>query len=536
MLHSFSLVMKIKRLLQIVFIFAIFCLIWIKPLAGSDMPKFVDGYKNGDSTTYQRLIGYADSPSLSKHYDSVIHYASNALRIAYDYKSLVKANNLIARSYFYKGDYVAAKQFWRENRVAAQYASDSNQLGKVLNNIGLTFVYQAEYDSAIYFLKQSQALKGRTDSSCLASTLNNIGLAYMRMEELDKALPYYKSAALLKNIYEKNLSLANTYNNIGIIYKKKSLPDSAIKYYEASLRIALEFDDIQKQAFIYNNLATLYSSKEMYDKAIENAKKSIKLKVDIGNKVGTFNTLNNLANIYLDMQQLSLAHKTLLRAEKIGQQLESNLFSFNHYKTWSTYYETIGQFEQSLKYLRLAMEKQEREINEDKNDKIAKWEARYKTHARESELRQMKLKHEVIEAKNKQKQVQLWLISIIFILFVSGGLLYLKTYRRKKMLELEFQHSQIEGLQSRLTELYAGMPANQLMLNQEQINQKIVDPLSRREYQVLCETLKGLKNIEIARKLSISVNTVKYHLRNVYQKLGVENRKGAFEMLITESK
>ncbi len=524
--------MTLKRLFLLLFFLFAQGLIWIIPVEANDGQE---SFPEGDSVTFNIFIGYAESPSLSKNYDSVIHYASRAAQNAYDYESLVKAKNLIARSHFYKGDYLAAKQNWRENKAAAQMAGDSIQLGKTFNNIGLAFVYQTEYDSAIYYLKQSQHLKSRFDSSGLATTLNNIGIAYMRMENFDRALPYYKKAAFLKEKYEKYLSLANTYNNIGIIYKQKAMPDSAIKYYEASLNIALEFEDIQKQAFIYNNLATLFHSKGIFEKAIENAKKSVALKMDIGNKVGAFNSLNNLANFYISAQQSSAAHETLLRAKKIGQQLEPNLFSFYHYKVWSTYFESNGNYEQSLEYLKMAMEKQEQEINEDKNNKIAKWETKYNTIARESELREMKLKHEVIEAKNKQKQAQLRMITIIFIILLSTGLLYLKTYRRKKMLELEFQQGQIEVLKSRLSELHAGTSADQLIFSHEQINQKIHEPLSKREYEVLSETLKGLKNNEIAGKLHISVNTVKYHLRNVYQKLGVENRKGAFDMLMTES-
>jgi DNA-binding CsgD family transcriptional regulator len=51
--------------------------------------------------------------------------------------------------------------------------------------------------------------------------------------------------------------------------------------------------------------------------------------------------------------------------------------------------------------------------------------------------------------------------------------------------------------------------------------------LSAREIEVLKELVRGSKNSDIAAALGISERTVKAHLANIYQKLGVESRSGA---------
>jgi DNA-binding CsgD family transcriptional regulator len=51
--------------------------------------------------------------------------------------------------------------------------------------------------------------------------------------------------------------------------------------------------------------------------------------------------------------------------------------------------------------------------------------------------------------------------------------------------------------------------------------------LSARELEVLQLTSLGLTNAEIARRLSVSVHAVKFHLAAIYRRLGVANRTEA---------
>ncbi|HSW13820.1 MAG TPA: helix-turn-helix transcriptional regulator [Solimonas sp.] len=50
------------------------------------------------------------------------------------------------------------------------------------------------------------------------------------------------------------------------------------------------------------------------------------------------------------------------------------------------------------------------------------------------------------------------------------------------------------------------------------------EPLTRRECEVLEWMAQGLTRRDLARTLGVSVNTVKYHLKNIYSKMGVEGR------------
>ena len=54
--------------------------------------------------------------------------------------------------------------------------------------------------------------------------------------------------------------------------------------------------------------------------------------------------------------------------------------------------------------------------------------------------------------------------------------------------------------------------------------QPLIEPLSKRELEILALITAGLKNKEIAEQLVISLNTVLYHIKNIYRKLGVNKR------------
>lgn len=59
----------------------------------------------------------------------------------------------------------------------------------------------------------------------------------------------------------------------------------------------------------------------------------------------------------------------------------------------------------------------------------------------------------------------------------------------------------------------------------------LLEPLSDREKEIYSLLLEGLRNKDIAENLQISENTVKFHLKNLYGKLGVTNRSKAITIV-----
>ena len=59
------------------------------------------------------------------------------------------------------------------------------------------------------------------------------------------------------------------------------------------------------------------------------------------------------------------------------------------------------------------------------------------------------------------------------------------------------------------------------------VTQGLIEPLSKRELEVLRLLGTDLYGPDIARELVVSLNTVRTHTKNIYAKLGVNNRRAA---------
>jgi LuxR family maltose regulon positive regulatory protein len=55
----------------------------------------------------------------------------------------------------------------------------------------------------------------------------------------------------------------------------------------------------------------------------------------------------------------------------------------------------------------------------------------------------------------------------------------------------------------------------------------LIDPLSKREVEVLRLLAQGASNAEIAERLVVATSTAKYHIKNILAKLAAVNRTQA---------
>jgi LuxR family maltose regulon positive regulatory protein len=96
----------------------------------------------------------------------------------------------------------------------------------------------------------------------------------------------------------------------------------------------------------------------------------------------------------------------------------------------------------------------------------------------------------------------------------------------------EMAHLLYEAADRGIHSEYAGrilsaFPAARENRRAEGARERLIEPLSQRECEVLQLLAGGSSNKEVARQLFISLPTVKWHTSNIYGKLGVRNRTQA---------
>lgn len=97
------------------------------------------------------------------------------------------------------------------------------------------------------------------------------------------------------------------------------------------------------------------------------------------------------------------------------------------------------------------------------------------------------------------------------------------------------KNSSIEVMMASIKELFeGGSPMSPFIARKvisymriENSNDQLVNSLTKREYEILSLLAQGFQYKEVANQLSVSLETIKKHVQNIYKKLHVQNRTEA---------
>lgn len=133
-------------------------------------------------------------------------------------------------------------------------------------------------------------------------------------------------------------------------------------------------------------------------------------------------------------------------------------------------------------------------------------------------------KIELLNEENNTKRLKITarnhlIISLVLIVILIIGIAYILRQRAKH--RLNQMEMEIQKYILKIKDLNR-IEKNETEITSEEFSRK--HELTKRETEVLQLISEGMLNAGIGKKIFVSTNTVKYHLKNIYIKLDVKNR------------
>ena len=161
-------------------------------------------------------------------------------------------------------------------------------------------------------------------------------------------------------------------------------------------------------------------------------------------------------------------------------------------------------------------------------------DSRLELSSQQNEIAALKREKELNELELSKKRILVISLTVILVLIITAVIVYFRFQKNKHELLKKILTSHVMELGLKVNQLSA-KKNTVLNISFEDLNDKLITPISRREYEVLQQVFSKKTNREIAESLHVSLNTIKTHLKNLYDKLGVNNRTDAIELIMRKS-
>ncbi len=358
-------------------------------------------------------------------------------------------------------------------------------------NIGNIYIFQQHPELSLPYYKKAYKLSlNQTDSVLIADAVNSLANGYDHLGEKDTALNYYLTAIDEYGKYHKRVKKAKSEHNVALIYIERGDYKSAEKMLTESMKVFKQMPSVMdiEKATVQMSLARVYAATNRQLQAVKNYKEALAVFRKRGAKTEEEQALRFLANLLADQGKFKSAYN-----------LQSD-------------------------YIRVKDTIQNRAIA----SKVLALTEKYEAEKKQKEILELQNKDE--KTKREEWFVISIAIGIISILVIIFTLYY--QYRRKETEKIKSHLQQSARELDLLRHKIANGTTQYLLpceysINREDVNTYLKDALSERELDVFMLLLKGITNRSIAEKLFVSINTVKFHLQNIYVKLDVDNRSDA---------
>ncbi len=410
--------------------------------------------------------------------------------------------------------------------------TDTLQIIKCLNNLGVSYRKLNLEKEAFSFYFQALDLSEKINNNkSIAIALNGIGNVFIDTKEYDKALYYFKRVYTLDLASENSRSQEYSLSNIGEAYLHQKLYDSAYFYINKALKLTKEQKHKASEAIRYNLLGLLFQQKKEYHKSTNFYKEAIPLFTKENNIRYLSNTLINVGKNQLHLGEYKKAKENIVVGLNSAKMIKSKENISLGYNVLVDYYTLTKDYKKALSSHKMATSFQDSIVNEASQKSIISTQVEYETAKKDAQIRQLAKENELSEQKATTNLNRLIIISFLSIAGIIVLLYLLRLYRKNSDLEIENKNSELQNYILQINELKE-KANNKSLIDTANISENFGEfGLSKREIEVLQYIAAGLSNDEISKKMFVSNNTIKTHIKNIYSKLDVKNRIQAIKKI-----
>jgi len=400
------------------------------------------------------------------------------------------------------------------------------------NTLGIINKHLGDYPNAINnYLKALRIAESKNDSLSQRTIINNIGYSYNQQANIEKTKEFCLKALKLSIDANDTTNMINAYETLGILYSSnKNTHMDGMRYLQKSLRLERLRKNTWGIGVTLFNIACNKLDNGYYEGVLEEFEECLRIFTELNQGYIIAACLGNIGTIHIEYSaDYPQAIYYLKKSQKIAKESNFVDLQINNYENLFKVYNKKKDYKNAIKFLELKVILSDSVLNESKIRIISELETKYQTEKKEQELLLQEKEIEVLEKDKKIKNHTLFGILMIFVLVIISGIGWFKNYKNKKSAEeIEIRHQldlYIKEIELLKKENNESKPVVETI--KQNLNSILIDPLSERELDVFDELSKGKTNKEMADSLFVSVNTIKTHLKSIYEKLEVNNRTQA---------
>jgi DNA-binding CsgD family transcriptional regulator/Tfp pilus assembly protein PilF len=483
------------------------------------------------------LVQYPDSteiylsiarPYLFSNIDSAGLYLNNGLEVANNNQNSYEQARVYDNLGIYYGiqsKYDSSQYYFKKSIKNFRELKDEFALANVLNNSGYILFKKGDDENASIHFQEAVDLYVKLDRlDKAARTYNNLGLVYIDINDLDKAMIFFEKAMASS----KKINDDQTY--FTAMSGKANTLDALLKFREALIQYDSAHDYFEKNdqpyfaAKVAHNIGDCYTELGEYEKADLYLSRSLAIKKQFNDQEVIASSYKALALLNQVQNNYSKALLYVDSAIQVAYSLENLSLIASNTRLKSSLLLDVGEYKKSSELFSKYVVFQDSLTEVLQTEKITELNNKYEVAKKDKELM-------LLTFENKQQQQELKITRIKYIgiglaIFILAALaiFYMLQLRQRDQLRQQLLNEEIDGLRLRIARIITDVKLDEIAIDNQPMNGDALSALTVREVEILKQATTNKSNAEIAEILFISTNTVKYHLKNIYAKLGVNSK------------